>query len=55
MLFKLLSYLGCIWLEGWKNRRIQNDGRIEKWEGRKDFNFPPFCLVKSEKVEGWKK
>ena len=28
---------------------------MEKWEVRKDFNFPHFCLVGSEKVEGWKK
>ena len=36
-------------------------GRVEKWEDRKwrddekDFNFPHFCLVRSEKVKGWKK
>ena len=28
---------------------------MEKWEDRKNFNFPPFCLVGSGKVEGWKK
>ena len=28
---------------------------MEKWEDRKYFNFPPFCLVESEKVDGWKK
>ena len=41
-------------------------GGVEKWEDRKwwedrkmgdkkDFNFPSFCLVESEKVEEWKK
>ena len=28
---------------------------MEKWEDRKDFNFPPIYLVESGKVEGWKK
>ena len=28
---------------------------MKKWEDRKDFNFFPFCLVGSGKVEGWKK
>ena len=41
--------LGSVWLEGWKS------GRIEKWEDRKYFNFSHFCLIGSEKVEGWKK
>ena len=22
---------------------------VKKWKDRKDFNFPPFCLVRSEK------
>ena len=30
-------------------------GGVEKWEDRKYFNFSHFCLVGSEKVEGWKK
>ena len=30
---------------------IENGERIEKWENRKNFNFPHFCLVESEKVE----
>ena len=34
-------------VEKWKDRKW--------WEDRKDFNFPHFCLVGSEKVEGWKK
>ena len=25
---------------------------VEKWEDRKNFNFPYFCLVESEKVKG---
>ena len=28
---------------------------VEKLEDRKIFNFSPFCLVGSGKVEGWKK
>ena len=47
--------LGSIWLEGWKSGRIENDGRMEKWKDRNDFNFSPFCLVGSGKVEEWKK
>ena len=27
----------------------------KQWEYRKDFSFSHFCLVESEKVEGWKK
>ena len=34
-------------VEKWKDRKW--------WEDRKDFNFPHFCLVGSETVEGWKK
>ena len=30
---------------------IENGGRMKKWDDRKDFNFPPFCLVGSGKVE----
>ena len=47
--------LRSIWLEGWKSWRIENGGRIKKSEDREDFNFFPFCLVGSGKVEGWKK
>ena len=35
--------------------RVQLVRRVEKWEDRKYFNFPHFCLVRSGKVEGWKK
>ena len=28
-------------------------GGVEKWNNRKYFNFLPFCLIGSEKVEGW--
>ena len=27
---------------------------MKKWEDRKNFNFPHFCLIGSEKVEKWK-
>ena len=42
-------------VEKWKSEKIENDGRVEKWEDRKYFNFFLFCLVWSGKVEGWKK
>ena len=35
--------------------RVYLVGGVEKCENRKDFNFSPFCLVGSGKVEGWKK
>ena len=34
---------------------IENNERMEKCEGRKYFNFPPFCLVGSGKMEEWRK
>ena len=52
---KELGPLGSDWLEEWKSGRIENGGRMKKWEDRKDFNFSHFCLVRSRKVEGWKK
>ena len=30
-------------------------GGVEKWEDRKYFNFPYFCLVETKKVKRWKK
>ena len=48
------KHLGSIWLEGWKSRRIENGGRMEKWKDKKYFIFSP-CLVGSGKVKGWKK
>ena len=47
--------LGFVWLEMWKSERIKNDGRMEKWKDRKNFNLSHFCLVGSKKVKGWKK
>ena len=35
-IMKLLE-LWYIWLEGWKNWRIENREWMEKWEHRKDF------------------
>ena len=43
--------LGYVWLEGWKNGKIKNDGMVEKWEDRKDFNFSFFSLIGSKKTE----
>ena len=40
-----LGPLGSVWLKEWKSGRIENDGRMEKWENIKDFNFSHFCLV----------
>ena len=40
-----------LWLRG----RVCLVGGVEKWENRKNFNFSHFCLVESEKVDGWKK
>ena len=49
------ALLGSVWLKKWKSERIENSERMEKWEDRKDFNFPLFCLIGSGKIEGWKK
>ena len=38
-------------MEGWKKKMIENSGRMEKLEDRKNVNFPHFCLVGSGKVE----
>ena len=43
------KFLGSIWLEEWKNERIESDRNVKKWEDRKDFNFPHFCSVGSVK------
>ena len=32
---KELRPLGFVWLEEWKSERIENGGRMEKWEERK--------------------
>ena len=38
-------------MEGWKSGRIENGGRMEKWEDRKDFIFFPSSWEwKSEKM-----
>jgi len=42
-------------LDGWKSERVENGERMKKWNDRKYFNFFPFCLVGSGKIEGWKK
>ena len=34
---------------GWKSERIENRGKMEKWEDRKVFSFPHLYLV--ERVE----
>ena len=47
---KLKEFLS-VWLKEWKSKMIENGGRIEKWNDRKDFIFSPICLVNSGKVE----
>ena len=32
-------------MEEWKNGRVENCERMEKWEVRKDLVFPHLCLV----------
>ena len=32
-------------MEKWKSGRVENCGRMEKWEDRKDLVFPHLCLV----------
>ena len=43
--------LGSIWLERWKNRRIENGGRMKKWEDRKYFIFSSCLVGKSERMK----
>ena len=50
----MIDFRVCL-VGGWKSGRIENGGRMENWKDKKDFNFPSFCLVESEKVEEWKK
>ena len=38
-------------MEEWKNRRMENYGRMEKWEDGKYLVFPLMCLVGG--VEKW--
>ena len=51
---RVTSLCGYVWLEGLENERIENGRMMEKWENRKDFNFP-HCLIRSGKMEKWKK
>ena len=37
---------------GWKSEKVENRGRIEKWEDRNVFTFLHLCLV--ERVEKWR-
>ena len=47
--------LGFVWLEEWKIGRVENCGRIEKWEDGKYLVFSLVCLVGGvEKWEGEK-
>ena len=44
--------LGSVWIEEWKSEKMENCGRIEKWEDGKYLVFPLMCLVGG--VEKWK-
>ena len=63
---KKQNYLGMIFKDLFELTPIDHDQlrraysgpfgwEVEKWEGRKDFNFCHFWLVGSGKVERWKK
>ena len=39
-------------MEEWKNGRIENRERIEKWKNRKDLVFSHICLI--GRIEKWK-
>ena len=47
-----LNLFGSVWLGGWKSGRIENGERMKKWEDRKNFSFPHFCLF--GRVEKWR-
>ena len=36
----------------WKSKKIENKGRMEKWEDKKVFSFPRLYLVKM--MEKWR-
>ena len=48
---KLFSPLGFVWMEEWKNGRMENYGKMKKWENGKLLVFPLMCLVGG--VEKW--
>ena len=37
--------VGSVWLKEWKSEKIENCGKIEKWEDGKYLVFPLVCLV----------
>ena len=39
-------------MNSFESFRVRLVGGVEKWDDRKNFNFFPFCLVGSKKVEG---
>ena len=51
MAFQQIYTLGSVWMEEWKSRRMENCGRMEKWEDGKYLVFPLVCLVGG--VEKW--
>ena len=44
-------HLGFVWIGEWKSERMENCGRMEKWEDGKYLVFPFICLVGG--VEKW--
>ena len=52
---ELNKALGSVWMEEWKSGRMENCGKMEKWEDEKYLVFPLMCLVGgAEKWEGGK-
>ena len=50
-IFGIHFNLRSAWLGEWKSGRIKNIKRMEKWENKKDCNFPHLCLI--GKMEKW--
>ena len=47
--------LGSVWMQEWKTGRMENCGKMEKWEDEKYLVFPLMCLVGgTKKWEGGK-
>ena len=48
------GHLESVWMEEWKSGRMENCGRMEKWEDRKYLVFSRVFGWRSGKVGGWK-
>ena len=45
-------FIGSCGPFSWEDGKVENEKEVEKWEDRKDFNFPHLFLV--EMVEKWR-